>query len=160
MKKKLSKHISDYLTKHTGDEAKIAAFGDFIDGFFAGMDEEYSDVVHAFEEEVEDFTEEVTTEMIAAIIENLKHRDGTLSGMKWSMDETSGLVSQYDIKNKMEQCGKHYCAEKFWFAMNYVYAVHYSLSRTLNAYVELAIDELCNKNICIDDMIKRIFEKI
>jgi hypothetical protein len=56
--------------------------------------------------------------------------------------------------------GKTYDCLKFWVAMNYVYAVHYNINRTINGYIELAIDELTNRNICFDDLVKRISKKI
>lgn len=159
-KKPINKSIAEYLAKHGNDENKIAELSEFIEAFFTDMDEEYEELAEAFQEEIEDFTEEITHEMLAAIIENLKHRDGTASGMKWSIEETNSLVPQYDVTGKIEAAGKHFCAEKFWFAMNYVYAVHYSTTRNIPAYIELALDELCNKNMCVDDMIKRIYDKI
>ena len=91
---------------------------------------------------------------------NLKRKDGTRSGIKWTKDEVASVAGQYDVKSKVEAAGKKYDPLYFWFAMNYVYAVHNNTNRTLNGYVELAVDEITNKNICFHDVIKRIFKKI
>lgn len=99
-------------------------------------------------------------EMLVAILDNLKRKDGTRSGIKWSKDEVASVAGQYDVKSKIEAAGKKYDPLYFWFAMNYVYAVHNNMNRTLNGYVELAVDEITNKNICFHDVIKRIFKKI
>lgn len=158
MKKKISEFITGYLVKHAGDEEKIEEFSVFIEDFF--KDEEYADVHTDFYAEIEEFVDEVDEEMIAQTVEALRHKDGSLSGAKWSLEEVQNVAKQYDVKTKIEACGcKHDC-HKFWFAMNYVYAVHYSINRTINGYVDLAIDEICNKNVCFDKIIKKVFEKI
>lgn len=160
MKKKISNYISDYLKKHAHEEEKIDEFAMFIDTFFEDMAEDYQDVKSAFYSEVEDYTEEIDEEMIHEIVENLKHRDGTPSGVKWSIEEAKNVVKQYDVETKIESLKKKFDCTKFWLALNYVYAVHYSINRTINGYVDLAIDEYTNKNICFDDLIKRVFEKM
>lgn len=160
MRKTISDYVSAYLKKHTGNEEKIDEFSEFLCNFFNGMDDEYSDVKSAFYSEVEDFTEELDEEMIREVVENLKHRDGSQSGVKWTLEDTTTVAKQYDAKAKIEALGKKFDALKFWLALNYVYAVHYSVNRTINGYVDLAIDEYTNKNICFDDLIKRVFEKM
>lgn len=160
MKRKISELISDYMAKHAGDHEKIVEFSDFVDGFFGDMDEELVDIKDAFYNELKDITEEITDDMIHDIVDNLRHKDGSYSGMKWSKEEVEAIAKQYDAESKLQAVGKKYCSMKFWLAMNYVYAVHYSISRTINGYVDLAIDELSNKNICFDDLVRKIFEKI
>lgn len=160
MKRKISEHIKDYLIKNAQNEEKLHDFATFVDEFFEGMDEEYEDVKDAFYFEVEDFTEEIDDEMITAIVENLKHKDGSLSGVKWTCEDVDNLVRQYDVANKITALGKRFEAKKYWLALNYVYAVHYSINRTVNGYVDLAIDEYVNKNICFDDLVKRVFERM
>jgi hypothetical protein len=158
MKKKISEFITGYLVKHAGNEEKIEDFSMFIEDFF--KDEEHAEAHTDFYAEIEEFVDEVDEEMITATIEALRHKDGTLSGAKWTLEEVQTVAKQYDVKNKIEACGcKHDC-HKFWFAMNYVYAVHYSINRTINGYVDLAIDEICNKNVCFDKIIKKVFERI
>lgn len=98
--------------------------------------------------------------MISEIVENLKQKDGTVVGAKWTMEDTESVAKQYDAKNKIQAVGKKYDTLRFWLALNYVYATHYSPSRTINGYVDLAVDEYTNKNICFDTLIKKIFEKM
>jgi predicted component of type VI protein secretion system len=160
MKKKISEFISGYLVKHAGDEEKIEKFSEFIDSFFSNISEEHSEVHTDFYTEVEDFTEEIDEAMMVEIVDSLRHKDGTHVGAKWTLEEVSTVAKQYDVKAKIEACGKEFCCDKFWLALNYVFAVHYSINRTINGYIDLAIDEYCNKNICFDKIIKTIFAKI
>jgi hypothetical protein len=160
MKRKISEFITGYLVKHAGDEEKIEKFSEFIEDFFNNIPEEHSDVHSDFYAEVEDFTEEIDEEMMNEIVDSLRHKDGTHVGAKWSLEEVSTVAKQYDVKNKIETCGKEFNCHKFWFALNYVFAVHYSINRTINGYIDLAIDEYCNRNICFDKIIKTIFSKI
>jgi hypothetical protein len=160
MKKTISHYIDCYLKKHSGDEEKLHDLSQFIEDFFHEMDEDYSDVKSAFYMELDDFTEEIDEEMIREVVENLRQKDGTVNGVKWTIEETDSVAKQYSVPEKIEACGKKFDSFKFWLALNYVHAVHFSLNRTINGYVDLAIDEYCNKNVHFDDLIKRIFEKI
>jgi hypothetical protein len=135
-------------------------FSNFIEAFFCNMEEEYGDVKAGFYTELEDFTDELDEEMIHAMVEKFKRKDGTISGIKWTLEEVEGVVKQYDVKSKLEGTGKPCDMLKFWVSMNYVYAVHYSINRTINGYIDLAVDEYTNKNICFDTLLKKIFEKI
>jgi hypothetical protein len=160
MKKKISEFINNYLVKHAGEEDKINGFAVFVEDFFSSIPDEHAIVHSDFYSEVENFTEEIDEEMITEVVECLRHKDGTLSGAKWSLEEVKNVVKQYDVKAKIEAIGKTFDCHKFWFALNYVYAVHYSINRTINGYVDLAIDEYCNKNVCFDTTIRKIFERI
>jgi hypothetical protein len=160
MKKRINDYISKYLHKHIGHEGKYESFAMFIEDFFQNMEEEYDDVREAFYDELENFTEEVDEEMAHAIVDNLKRKDNTHSGAKWSMEEVETVCKQYDVKNKIESVGKHYDMLRFWISMNYVYAVHYNINRNLSGYVDLAIDEMTNKNMCFDDLVKHVFRKM
>lgn len=146
--------------KHLEDSDKLHELSKFVDDFFSTMSDDYSEVKEGFEEELDDFTDEVDEEMIREFIENLKHRDGSHSGMKWSLEDVQNVARQYDVKSKVESSGKQFVCVKFWAAMNYAYAVHFSVNRTINGYIDLALDEMCNKNICFDKLIKKIFEKM
>lgn len=160
MGKKINEYVNHYIMKHIDHEEKLNGFADFIHDFFNNMDDEYSDVKEAFYEELEEFTEEVDEEMAKAIVENLKKKDGTHSGMRWSMEETDSVSKQFDVKGKVELLGKRYDPMMFWVAMNYVYAVHCSVNRSTTGYVDLAIDEITNKNMCFDGLVKHMFKKI
>jgi hypothetical protein len=160
MKKKISEYIKHYLTKHLGEEEKIEEFAKFVENFFMNISEEHSDVHLDFYSEVENFAEEIDEEMITEVIENLRFKDGSISGEKWTLDEAKNVAKQYDVKGKIEAVGKIFDCHKFWFSLNYVYATHYSINRTINGYVDLAIDEYTNKNMCFDYIIRHIFDKI
>jgi hypothetical protein len=160
MKKSISDHLTGYIMKHIDDGEKIHGLSKFVEKFFCEMDESYAEIKEGFITEIEDFVDELDEEMIHQVAENLKHKNGDLSGIKWSKEEVASVVKQYDVASKLEACGKKYDCLHFWLAMNYVYATHHSNSRTINGYVDLAIDELCNKNICFDHLVKKIFEKM
>lgn len=160
MKKKISEYISNYLLKHMGEEEKIVQFSEFMEDFFHRLPDEHSVVHSDFHSEVENFADEVDEAMIELVVSNLRHKDGTLSGAKWSIEEVKNVVKQYDVKSKIESVGKVFDCHKFWLAMNYVYATHYSINRTINGYIDLAIDEYTNRNVCFDTTIKKIFEKL
>ena len=156
MKKSIGEMIVEYIRNQSEHNDKIDGLTTVIDNIL-DKDENIKSVMY---NDITEYTDEVDDETIKAIVEKLRRRDGTLSGVRWSMEETCTLATQYDVENKTKLCGKIYSDIKFWFAMNYVFAVHYSITRTINGFVELAIDEMCNKNVCFDDIIKRIFEKI
>jgi hypothetical protein len=160
MKKSIGENIHHYLLKNAGNDEKIEEFATFIDGFFSNIGEDYIEIKTGFHTELEDFTEELDEEMIHAMVEKFRRKDGTISGIKWTLEEVEGVAKQYDIKSRLDGTGKSCDLIKLWIAMNYVYAVHYSINRTINGYIDLAIDEYTNKNICFDALLKKIFEKI
>ena len=160
MKKSISENILQYLTKHEGNEEKMKDFSKFIETFFCDIEEDYAEIKTGFYSELEDFTDEIDEEMLHEIVGKFKRKDGTVSGVKWTLDEVEAVAKQYDVKSKLEGTDKHCDLLKFWVSMNYVYATHYSINRTINGYIDLAIDEYANKNICFDTLLKKIFEKI
>jgi hypothetical protein len=157
---KIKKNIHQYLERHAAEMSKVEEFAMFIEEFFENVDEEHKEIAMIFKEELDDFVYEIDEEMAIFIVENLKKRDGSLSGMKWTREEVSVVAKQNEVEKKIMASGKTYDCLKFWVAMNYVYAVHYNINRTINGYIELAIDELTNRNICFDDLVKRISKKI
>jgi hypothetical protein len=160
MKKRISENIIEYLTKHAGNETKIGEFSEFIERFFCDMEEEYSEVKMGFMMDLEEFTDELEEEALQEMVERFKRKDGTLSGIKWTMNEVEDVIKQYGVKEKLEGTDKPCNLLKFWVAMNYVYATHYSINRTLNGYIDLAVDEYANKNICFDTLLKKVFERM
>lgn len=145
----ISKCINEYIEKHKTEPEKIKQMSDFIEKFFMELEPEDIDIRDAFVESLGDFSNEITHENIERIIKELRHRDNSVSGEKWSCDEINQIISQYDVKNKISTYNIDFCREYFWYAMNYVYAAHYNISRTMAGYAELAIDEYCNKNMCL-----------
>lgn len=157
---RIKHNIHEYLKKHGTDHTKIENFASFVDNFFTNVEDGYHDIADAFCEELEDFVYEIDEEMAAEIVNSLVKRDGTPSGMKWTHAETDSVAKQNGIAEKVEALHKKYDDVKFWLAMNYVYAVHYNINRTTNGYIELALDELTNKNVCFDDSLKKIMKKL
>lgn len=160
MKKSISENILHYLTKHTGNEEKMKELSNFIEAFFCEIEDDYAEVKTGFYSELEDFTDEIDEEMLHEIVGKFKRKDGTVSGIKWTLEEVENIARQYDVKSKLEETNKKCDILKFWVSMNYVYATHYSINRTINGYIDLAVDEYANKNICFDTLLKKIFEKI
>lgn len=154
MRKSISSMLSDYVMAHRDDEEKIHELAHRIEGFF-----EDSEHGVEFYDELDEMTNEITEDMIVAVSEVLCQRDGTHVPPKWTKEDAENLAKQYDIKHKLAGYGKEYKPCKFWFAMNYAYATHYNLNRTLNGYVDLAIDELANKNTCFDHIIRDIYNR-
>ena len=147
--KTIGELMDEYISKHTNNREKITGLVSIFDKY------EVSPEIH---EEIAEYTDEIDDDTIIYIVEHLTRRDGTVSGAHWTREETDSVAAQYDIKNKVETLGKTYCSIKFWLVMNYVYAVHYSISRTTSAFTELAIDEWTNKNVCFDDVIRKMLE--
>lgn len=143
----IAKQISEYITKNKDHPEKIANFSRFIEKFFKDIDEEDKEVRDAFMEEIEDFFYKIDEEALSDVMKDFRHRDGSMSGIKWSFSEVESVAAQYDVANKINGYDKEYDALHFWFTMNYVYATHYNPSRTLMGYIELAMDEYCNRNI-------------
>lgn len=150
-------HIEGYLTRHASHPEKISEFSEFIEEFF--MRENHEEIMHSFKEELEDYVYEIDEECAEKIIMGLRRRDGVMSGKKWTYTEVENVAKQNDVARKIEAAGKKHDCIKFWIAMNYVYAVHYNINRTLNGYIELAIDELTNYNIGFDDLLKSMSKK-
>ena len=156
MKKSVGEMIVEYVRQQLDHTDKIEGLSSVINNVL-DQDEKVKSVMY---NDIEDYTDEVDDETLKCVIENLRRRDSNESGIHWNIEDTTNLAAQYDVETKIKTLGKTYSDVKFWFAMNYVYAVHYSISRTINGFVELAIDEICNKNVCFDDIIRKIFEKI
>jgi hypothetical protein len=155
----IKNHIEGYLNRHVAHPDKISEFSEFIEEFFVKMKDEHEDIMHSFKEKLEDYVYEIDEECAEKVIMSLKRRDGSISGKKWTYSETETVAKQNDIARKMEAAGKKHDCIKFWVAMNYVYAVHYNINRTLNGYIELAIDELLNENIGFEDVVKELSRK-
>jgi predicted Zn-dependent protease with MMP-like domain len=113
MKKKMSDHISGYLVKHMGEEDKMVEFAKFVEDFFENIPEEHDDLHYDFYAEVENFANEIDEEMIAEVIATLHTKEGTHSGTKWTLDDAKNVVKQYDVKTKIENCGKSFDCHKF-----------------------------------------------
>lgn len=152
--KMIKEKILEFISKNKEDHEKLEAFATFIDDYFP--DEEKK----TFTKKLNDALGEVDEDDVCEIIKELKRRDGTLSGMKWGKLEADSVATQYNLRSKFREYGHEYDCLTFWFAINYVYATHYNINRSLSGYVELAIDEIMNKNVCLEEYMKKMIEKI
>jgi cysteine synthase len=91
---KIKKNIHQYLERHAAEMSKVEEFAMFIEEFFENVDEEHKEIAMIFKEELDDFVYEIDEEMAIFIVENLKKRDGILSGMKWTREEVSVVAKQ------------------------------------------------------------------
>lgn len=160
MKKTIGDIIQKYLLKHATEEEKITEFANFINDYFCDLDEEFIEFKNDFYDKVDEYTEELEDEVIAILLKNLRRKDGTVVGAKWTFEEAVNAMKEYNIADKLKEINCSLDQTKFWVAMNYVYATHYSINRTINGYMELAIDEYANKNICFDKILKKMSEKL
>lgn len=142
---KISEQISEHIANIKECPEKIAAFSEFIEKF---MDDAEDDMKIAFAQELDDIICGLTESGLGKLIEGFVHRDGTAAGMHWKRSDIDEVTKQNDIIAKVESYGKEYSPMHFWVAMNYAYAVHFNPSRSTAGYIELAIDEYCNRNIC------------
>lgn len=160
MTKQVSHTLVKYFEKYGTDTEKMKDFSEFIEKLICGMESEYDDIKEYFISEIHEFTYEIDEEVVTKVISKLKHKDDTESGCKWSSDETVNVIKQYGVKEKIESFGCKFNPVTFYFAMNYVYAVHHSVNRTLNGYIDLAVDELLNKNVSFKNLICEILENV
>ena len=151
----VSQQIIEYIDKCKDCPEKIEKLAEFIEKFF--MDAE-ADVKAAFIDELDEFVCGINKETLEHIMRKFKHRDGAIAGMKWGCDDIMTSVKQYDITAKIETYGFEYNPLHFWFTMNYVYATHFNQSRSIQGYLELAIDEYCNQNVCFKKYLRYLVQ--
>lgn len=156
----ISKYINEYVEKYKENPERIEKFSEFIEKFFSNLEPEDIDIKNEFSDDLEEFLLDITPENMKEVILHLKHRDCSLSGEKWTHNEIKQLSEQYNAKEKIIGYNVDYCEEYFWFARNYVYATHYNPSRTVAGYIELAIDEYCNKNMSMKKYIAEEIKKL
>ena len=146
--------LKDYRFEHLGekDVHKVEKFYEFLDEYFVELKEKHHDVYDDFKEQLHDFVYEVDPEMVHDAVQKLIRKDGVV-GAKWSKDDTNAVAKQYGLPAKRVE----FDACVFYFAMNYVFAVHYSPDRTITHYVDLALDEIDDRNVCIKDKIREVY---
>jgi hypothetical protein len=149
-------HLKEYLLTYSGDERKVQ---DFIDFMYDAMDRTPVDMVNKFYDELDDFLDNITHEKIEHLLTHIIRKDGVV-GIKWSCEETKSVAKQYDVINKLKNHGVTYNDDCWWFALNYAYAVHYCVSKSVSNYVDIAIDELTNKNIKMKYLIRHMLEQL
>jgi hypothetical protein len=151
-----TKKLQRFHEKFKNDEVKMEKlFGLFEELITVDLKEENMELYEDFMDEFEDEIDFIEEEEVITAITFLKKKDGT-PGNKWSMEEVEPVIKQFNIE---ERLGDHFCKKKFWFAMNYAYAVHCAPNKTLSNYVEMAIDELLDANVPIKCKIRIMNEE-
>lgn len=149
-------HLKEYLMTYSDDEHKIHEFIDFM---YDVMGRTPVDMANKFYDELDDFLDEITHEKIEHVLSHLHRKDGVV-GIKWSLEETKTVAKQYDVRTKLKNHGREYDDDCWWFALNYAYAVHYCVSKSITNYVDIAIDEITNKNIKMKHIIRHMLNNI
>jgi hypothetical protein len=151
-----TKKLHHFHEKFKDDEEKMnKLYSLFEELVMVDLKEENHDLYEDFINEFEDHVDFIEEEDVITAITFLRKKDGT-PGNKWTLSEIEPVIKQFNIE---ERLGEHFCKQKFWFAMNYAYAVHCAPNKTLSNYVEMAIDELMDKNIPIKCKIRIINEE-
>ena len=141
-------NISEYVS-----EENVEHFIKFIEDFFCDHKDENPEIYEEFQKDLEDHFYDVTPEIAIKAVSKLKRKDG-LRGEKWSRDDTNELSKQYKLAEKYPELNP--C--EFYFAMNYAYAVHYYPSFTIQNFIDIAFDEIHDRNVSIKHKIKEIVE--
>lgn len=146
--------LKDYRLGHLDekDEARIKKFYEFLDEYFVELKEEHHEIYEHFKTELHEFVYEVDSEMVHEAVKKLVRRDGTV-GPKWTKDDTNAVAKQYNLHTKRVE----FDACIFYFAMNYVYAVHFTPEKTITHYVDIALEEIDDRNVCIKDKIREVY---
>jgi hypothetical protein len=148
--------LQKFHTRFKDDSIKMEKLYDLFEELvMEDLKKENPELFMEFIEEFEEYTDFLSEEDIITAITYLKKKDGS-PGNKWTKEEVDTVVKQFNIE---ERLGEHFCKEKFWFAMNYAYAVHCSPNKTLSNYVEMAIDEMMDANVSIKHKIRIMNEE-
>lgn len=149
-------NLRKYHDKYKEDNEKMGKlFELFEELIVVNIKEENRELYDDFMMEFEDHMNFISEEDVITAITYLKKKDGS-PGNKWTKEEVEAVIKQFNIE---ERLGARYCKEKFWFAMNYAYAVHCAPNKTLSNYVEMGIDEMMDNNIPIKCKIRLINEE-
>lgn len=147
--------LKKYVERHPSVE-QMEELGDLLEELISvELKENHHEMYLEFMAEFDELVNEITDEDIIFAAENLCRKDGA-KGPKWSMEETDKLMHQFNIKEKSH---KEIREIEFWFAMNYAFATHASPNKTISVYIDLALDELHDKNVCFKHKIKLLNEK-
>ena len=154
MTKKINEIMSSYILRHKDEDERLVELSKFVEAFFTDLGDDFSDIKEIFAESLCDYTYEISEEEVEEAVKKLMRKDGVISGIKWTKAEIESISKQYSIKDKFSELGCSYNELYFWAAMNYVYATHFNTNRSIVGYIELAIDEMCNKNVGFDLILK------
>lgn len=136
--------INDYLENGNGED-----LAEFIDKFFC----EHKELYNEFRASAEDALAVITPEIAVEAVSKLVRKDGTV-GEKWSRADTNEVARQYGLAEKYSDFDP--CV--FYFAMNYAFAVHHYPAFTIQNFIDIAFDEIHNKNVSLRRRIKEMAE--
>jgi hypothetical protein len=148
--------LAHYMKKHNNSAESIDKVSDlFEDLICEELKENHHELYEEFMAEFDELINEITDEDIHMAVDHLCRKDGT-KGPKWTREETDSVITQFNIHDKAL---KDFSDIEFWFAMNYAFAVHGAPNKTISVYIDLALDELFDKNICFKSKVRLLNEK-
>jgi hypothetical protein len=151
----MKKQIKHYIARHHGDPDSMEPLMDLFEDLVCDeLKHNHPELYHEFMEEFNELMNEITEEDIINAVGMLMKKDGT-RGPKWAREETDSLIHQFNIR---EKAGKKFEDIDFWFAMNYAFANHSAPNKTISAYIDLALDEMLDKNVCFKKKIRILNE--
>jgi hypothetical protein len=153
----MKKEIRHYIERHHGNPDSMEPLMELFEELVCEeLKTENPELYIEFMEEFNELMNEITEEDIHDAVASLIKKDGT-RGAKWSREETDSLIGQFNIRDRV---GRDRFEEiDFWFAMNYAFANHSAPNKTVSSYIELAIDEMLDQNVCFNKKIRIINEQ-
>jgi hypothetical protein len=145
-----------YIKCHGQDNEKMEEVTELFEGLVCEEVKFAMPVVYEkFMKEFNELLDDITDEDVKEAVSYLHKKDGT-TGHKWTLEETKSVMSQFNIH---EKAGRKVSEIEFWFGMNYAYASHYTPNKPVSYYIELAFDEIFDKNVCFNTKVKHLLEK-
>jgi hypothetical protein len=131
-------------------------FSDMLEGFICDEVKEHHPEMHErFMAEFHELMNAPTNYEIEMAVGALIRKDHA-NGPKWGLDDVKTVAAQFNLHEKTDN---KFSDHELWFAMNYAFAVHGAPNKTMSAYIELAIDELHDPNVCYKDKIRVLAAK-
>ena len=144
------------MTRHGNSPESIEKISDLFEDLICDeLKNNHRALYNEFMIEFDEIINEITDEDIECAVEHLCRKDGR-KGAKWSREETDNIIKQFNIH---EKALKDFTEIEFWFSMNYAYAVHGGPNKTISAYIDLALDELFDRNVCFKSKVGILNEK-
>ena len=150
---KIKNLLYGYIKKYHDNIDKLNDLADFFNNHFDKIKDIHTELYDELKDDLEKFAFVIDENVITKAIDNLQRKDGK-TGKKWEKEDTSTVAKQYGIFTKHSEI----TPEIWYFALNYTYAVHYHIDRILSEYVELACEEIADRNICIKSKIYHLYK--
>lgn len=146
--------IKEFFELHEKFPDKAHEVAELFEEFLLEVKIEMPEVHKELMEDIDEVVDIVTEEEIACAISNMERKDG-VKEPKWKKEEVIDMIKSFSIH---EKAGKDFCNHQFWFAMNYAYATHAAPNKTISVYIDLALDEMFDKNVTIKEKIRILNE--